>query len=227
MKAAPHWLARGVGSSAVTPGLLLLAVAATLWGMGTPLGGAGASQIAVIILSMLLVGLGCGALSLVRPQRAGLSPPYIMLSLGFGGMLIGLLVDVLQAGPARLASLCTQAAPLDFFDSLQLHMAFLPAMHAGMLTGGLLAIPSLRLLRQHCGRYLCSVLAQNLLCSGWMLLGMTAGAIWLVRWQVALGNSSLTAMLGGMFVGMTWGMVLSVALYRAFFAWRLRAQPWE
>ncbi|MBJ7469244.1 MAG: hypothetical protein JHD06_10605, partial [Rhodoferax sp.] len=49
----------------------------------------------------------------------------------------------------------------------------------------------------------------------------------LVRWQVALGNSSLTAMLGGMFVGMTWGMVVSVALYRAFFAWRLRAQPWE
>jgi hypothetical protein len=74
---------------------------------------------------------------------------------------------------------------------------------------------------------LCSVLTQNLLCSGWMLLGMTAGAIWLVRWQVALGNSSLTAMLGGMFVGMTWGMVVSVALYRAFFAWRLRAQPWE
>ncbi len=32
-------------------------------------------------------------------------------------------------------------------------------------------------------------------------------------------------MLGGMFVGMTWGMVLSVALYRGFFAWRQRARP--
>jgi len=29
-------------------------------------------------------------------------------------------------------------------------------------------------------------------------------------------------MLGGMFVGMTWGMVASVALYRAFFALRNR-----
>jgi hypothetical protein len=29
-------------------------------------------------------------------------------------------------------------------------------------------------------------------------------------------------MLGGMFMGMTWGMVLSVALYRGFFAWRDR-----
>jgi hypothetical protein len=227
MKAAPHWLARGAGSAAITPGLLLLAVGATLWGLGVPGAIPGLSQATVILVSLALVAAGCAALSLVRPQRAGLSPPYIMLSLGFGGMLIGLLVDVLQAGPARLASLCAQAAPLDFFDSLQLHMAFLPAMHAGMLTGGLLAIPSLRLLRQHCGRYLCSVLTQNLLCSGWMLLGMTAGAIWLVRWQVALGNSSVTAMLGGMFVGMTWGMVVSVALYRAFFAWRLRAQPWE
>jgi hypothetical protein len=227
MKTAPHWLARGAGSAAITPGVLLLAVGATLWGLGVPGTMPGLSQATVILVSLALVAAGCAALSLVRPQRAGLSPPYIMLSLGFGGMLMGLLVDVLQAGPARLESLCNQAAPLDFFDSLQLHMAFLPAMHAGMLTGGLLAIPSLRLLRQHCGRYLCSVLTQNLLCSGWMLLGMTAGAIWLVRWQVALGNSSLTAMLGGMFVGMTWGMVVSVALYRAFFAWRLRAQPWE
>jgi hypothetical protein len=61
---------------------------------------------------------------------------------------------------------------------------------------------------------------QNLMCSGWMLLGMTTGAVWLLRLQLALGSPSITAMLGGMFVGMTWGMVLSVALYRSYFLWR-------
>jgi hypothetical protein len=104
-----------------------------------------------------------------------------------------------------------------------LHLEFLPGMHVGMLVGGLLAIPSLRLLRSHCGRYLCSLLAQNLMCSGWMLVGMTTGALWLSRWQAESAVSSLTGMLGSMFVGMTWGMVLSVGLYRGFFTLRNRA----
>ena len=42
------------------------------------------------------------------------------------------------------------------------------------------------------------------------------------RWQVALGTFSLPGMLGAMFVGLTWRMVASVALYRAFFALRNR-----
>ena len=71
-------------------------------------------------------------------------------------------------------------------DSLVLHMVFLPGMHVGMLAGGLLAIPSLRMLRAHCGRYLCSLFAQNLMCSGWMLVGMTTGALWVARWQAGL-----------------------------------------
>lgn len=220
--AAPHWLVRSIGSAALTPSLLLAVVGTTLLALGVRGSAAASSYGSVIAVSLALVALGCAALTWVRPQRAGLSPPYIMLSLGFGGMLLGLGVDLLLGGPARLESLCTQSASLSFIESLELHMAFLPAMHAGMLTGGLLAIPSLRLLRQHCGRYLCSVLTQNLLCSAWMLLGMTAGALWLVRWQVASGTSSLPGMLGGMFVGMIWGMVASVALYRAFFALRNR-----
>lgn len=219
---APHWLVRSIGSAALTPSLLVATVGATLWALGVRGSAAASSYGAVIALSLVLVALGCTALTWVRPQRAGLSPPYIMLSLGFGGMLLGLGIDLLLGGPARLESLCTQSARLGLLESLELHMAFLPAMHAGMLTGGLLAIPSLRLLRQHCGRYLCSLLTQNLLCSGWMLLGMTSGALWLVRWQVAAGTSSLPGMLGGMFVGMTWGMVLSVALYRSYFSTRQR-----
>jgi hypothetical protein len=176
----------------------------------------------VIALCLLAVAAGCAALSWIRPQRAGLSPPHVMLSLGFGGMLLGLLADWLHAGPAQLGNLCQQAAALSLSESFSLHVRYLPGMHIGMLLGGLLAIPSLRMMRAHCGRYLCSVLTQNLLCSGWMLLGMTLGAVWLVRLQTALGTPSLTGMLGGMFVGMTWGMVGSVALYRQFFAWRSR-----
>ena len=58
---------------------------------------------------------------------------------------------------------------------------------------------------------------------------MTGGALWLARWQLTSGtstvNDGLSGMLGGMFAGMTWGMVLSVALYRGFFAWRNHAEP--
>lgn len=222
----PHWLARGIGSAALTPALLVSVVGFTLWALTKPssLGGTSTSW-SLMVLTLAAVAAGCAALAWIRPQRAGLSPPHVMLSLGFGGMLLGLLYDIVQSGPARLDNLCSQSAGLGFMDSLALHIAFLPGMHAGMLAGGLLAIPSLRLLRPHCGRYLCSLFAQNLMCSGWMLIGMTAGALWLSRWQLATGTSTLPGMLGGMFVGMTWGMVLSVALYRGFFAWRSRSEP--
>ncbi len=222
----PHWLARSIGSAALTPALLVGVVGLTLWSLGRSSSLAGSNQAWLIALTLAAVAAGCAALAWIRPQRAGLSPPHVMLSLGFGGMLLGLLYDVAQAGPARLDSLCSQSAGLSFMDSLALHMELLPGMHMGMLAGGLLAIPSLRLLRPHCGRYLCSLLTQNLMCSGWMLLGMTAGALWLARWQLNSGtstfNSGLSGMLGGMFVGMTWGMVLSVALYRSFFTLRNR-----
>lgn len=221
----PHWIARSIGSATFTPALLVVAVGLTLWSLGRSSVLPGSAQPLLIGLTLLVVSAGCAALAWIRPQRAGLSPPHVMLSLGFGGMLLGLLWDVLQSGPARLDSLCAQSGGLGFYNSLLLHLEFLPGMHAGMLAGVLLAIPSLRVLRPHCGRYLCSLLAQNLMCSGWMLLGMTGGALWLARWQTSTANTStLPGMLGGMFAGMTWGMVLSVALYRGFFAWRNRAR---
>jgi hypothetical protein len=220
---SPNWLARGIGSAALTPVLLLAVVGITLWLVDRQVALLAVdSRFFVILLSLLAVAAGCLALSWVRPQRAGLSPPHVMLSLGFGGMLLGLMVDLAGAGPAQLGSLCQQSAALSTWQSFLLHVQYLPGMHLGMLLGGLLAIPSLRMLRSHCGRYLCSLLVQNILCSGWMLLGMTLGAVWLVRLQLALGTPSITAMLGGMFVGMTWGMVLSVALYRSYFSLRRR-----
>jgi hypothetical protein len=217
---APHWLAKSVGSAAFSPAVLVMLVGLTMWLAGRKADIFDPGQLLVVVASLLAVLAGCAALSWIRPQRAGLSPPHVMLTLGFGGMLTGLLFDVVQAGPERLQSLCTQASSMSFIDSMSLHFAFLPGMHAGMLAGGILAIPSLRLLRPDCGRYLCSLFAQNLLCSSWMLVGMTAGALWLSRWQISGGTSTLPGMLGGMFVGMTWGMVVSVALYRGFFALR-------
>jgi len=219
----PHWLVRGFGSATFTPTVLVSLAGVTLWSLRRSASIMEGEQLAVILLTLAAVALGCAALAWVRPQRAGLSPPHIMLSLGFGGMLLGLLYDSVHAGPARLNDLCAQSAALGFFDSLALHLEFLPGMHTGMLAGGLLAIPGLRLLRPHCGRYLCSLFVQNLMCSSWMLIGMTAGALWLSRWQLTAGTSTLPGMLGGMFVGMTWGMVISVALYRGFFILRNRA----
>lgn len=219
-----HWIARSIGSASTTPALLVLLVGLTLlWISGVDRMVPGA-QGSLIGATVLLVGLGCATLAAVRPQRAGLSPPHVMLSMGFGGMLLGLLWDVISGGADRLASLCVQSASMHLYDSFWLHVAYLPGMHLGMLAGGLLAIPSLRILRPHCGRYLCSLFAQNVMCSAWMLLGMTLGALCLVRVQTQSTGSTVAGMLGGMFVGMTWGMVVSVGLYRLFFHLR-RAHP--
>jgi len=217
-----HWIARSIGSASITPALLVLLVGLTLLWIGQVDRMLPGVQGTLIGTAVLLVGLGCAALAAVRPQRAGLSPPHVMLSLGFGGMLLGLLWDVLDGGADRLASLCSQSATLNLYDSFWLHVAYLPGMHLGMLAGGLLAIPSLRVLRPHCGRYLCSLFAQNVMCSAWMLIGMTLGALWLVRVQTLSTGSTVAGMLGGMFVGMTWGMVVSVGLYRLFFQLRQR-----
>jgi hypothetical protein len=216
----PHWLARSIGSAVFTPAILIVAVAVSLISLSRTPTRIDSTMQLVVLVTLVLIAVGCAALAWIRPQRVGLSPPHVMLSLGFGGMLLGLLYDVSQAGPERMNNLCAQSSYASFFESLQLHLAFLPGMHAGMLAGGLLAIPSLRILRPHCGRYLCSLFAQNLMCSGWMLMGMALGAIWLSRWPVVPDTYALPGMLGGMFIGMTWGMVISVALYRTFFLWQ-------
>ncbi len=143
-----------------------------------------------------------------------------MLALGLAGMLLGLLFDLARSGAAPLGGLCAQPGSLDLLQALRLHLLFLPCMHAGMLAGGLLAIPVLRRPRPRCRRWLCSLFTQNLLCTSWMVLGMTWGGLWLARWPAPLGTDTLPGMLAGMVGGMTWGMVASVALYRGFFAWR-------
>jgi hypothetical protein len=61
------------------------------------------------------------------------------------------------------------------------------------------------------------MLTQNILCSSWMLVGMTLGSTLFVQSIRSMNGMSVDKMLGGMFTGMVWGMVVSVGLYRLFF----------
>lgn len=178
--------------------------------------GAGDGDFILLVLTLVGVVSGCAALAWLRPQRVGLSPPNVMLSLGIGGMLLGLYWDTTRVPIPTLASLCVSSSPLGLLDSMRFHAGLFPGMHALMLVGGISAIPTLRLLRPECRR-LCSMVTQNMLCSSWMLIGMTFGSTLFVQSINSVNGMSVDKMLGGMFTGMVWGMVVSVGLYRAFF----------
>lgn len=199
------------------PAGLLAIVAAALWITGAP----GERQAGLIGVALAGVGSGCLALALLRPQRAGLSPPNVMLGLGIGGMSLGLAIDVWRTPLAMIEALCATSSDRGFVEAMLFHAQLLPAMHLLMVAGGLAAIPTLRVLRPECRR-LCSMLTQNALCSTWMLVGMTAGATLFAQSVTSLAGLALDRMLGGMFTGMVWGMVVSVSAYRLFFIARDR-----
>jgi len=171
-------------------------------------------------LQMLATGgavlFGAAALGWLRPPRVGLTAPQAMLLLGAIGMLLGLMVDAHATELRLLASLCG-AADRNVWDMMQVHWALLPWMHVGMWVGGFAAIPLLRAIRPTCRKQYCVHLAQNIACSAWMSVGMSAGALLTEYLASQSGASSPASMLGGMFSGMVWGMVASVALYRLYF----------
>ena len=138
-------------------------------------------------------------------------------------MVGGLAYDARAGGFAALASVCLAGAG-DFLATLRLHWQQLPAMHLGMIAGGLATVPLLRILRKGCRRQFCARLAQNLACSAWMVAGMTAGTLAFMRLAAWAGGRSSAAMLGGMFSGMVWGMVASVSIYRLWF-WSSEIRP--
>ncbi|MGB7543082.1 MAG: hypothetical protein WBM28_13840 [Burkholderiales bacterium] len=177
--------------------------------------------LAVTALSVLS---GFAALGWLRPARVGITAPQAMLLLGTLGMLCGLTWDTRSVGLEALASLCAVRAP-DWVEIARLHLEWLPAMHAGMIAGGLAALVLLRRARHGCRRQFCARFVQNLACSGWMLAGMSAGVALYYRLAPLLGGSGASAMLGGMIGGMIWGMVVSVALYRLYCAaWSVRTR---
>ena len=115
VKPQAHWLARGIGSATTAPLLLLAIVGVTLWLLERSTQPVKQSAL-LILAALLVVAAGCAALAWVRPERAGLSPPHVMLSLGFGGMLLGLLYDFFQNGPDRLGTLCAQSGNLELIN---------------------------------------------------------------------------------------------------------------
>jgi len=183
--------------------------------------GAGTSGASLLLPTLAGVISGCAALAWLRPQRVGLSPPNVMLSLGIGGMLLGLFWDTTRVPLAVLDALCVTNSPAGLLDSMIFHANLFPGMHALMVIGGISAIPTLRRLRPECRR-LCSMLTQNILCSSWMLVGMTLGSTLFVQSIRSINGIAVDKMLGGMFAGMVWGMVISVGLYRLFFVIRDR-----
>jgi hypothetical protein len=195
--------------------LLLLAAA---W--GTQIAASGLSDPLTALFTGVVVLAGCAALGWLRPAHVGVTAPQAMMMLGALGMLAGLAVDAHGLGLEVLASLCTSASALGLTTLLRLHLEWLPAMHVGMAVGGLAAIPLLRLARPHCRRQLCARLAQNLACSGWMIVGMSAGTLFAHQLTSFGGPLGVSGMLGSMFAGMVWGMVVSVMLYRSYFHWR-------
>jgi hypothetical protein len=158
---------------------------------------------------------GFVALGWLRPARVGITAPQAMMLLGTLGMLAGLALDVQRAGLAAVASLCAASTP-DFLAIARLHLEWLPAMHVGMVLGGLGALVWLRRVRPGCRRQFCARFAQNIACSAWMLAGMVAGVVAYYRVAAWLGPTGVPAMLGGMIGGMVWGMVISVTIYRVY-----------
>jgi hypothetical protein len=163
--------------------------------------------VAAILAGLLL-------LARLRPARGGLTSPQWMLLLGAVGMAGGMAVDARSGGLATLAALC--AGPADLKGMLALHLDQLPLAHLGMVAGGLVVVPLMPKLRRGCRRQLCARLGQNLLCSGWMVVGMAAGSLLFLELAGWFGvvRAPLTV-LAGMFAGMVWGMVASVSLVQA------------
>ena len=169
---------------------------------------------------------GFAALGWLRPTRVGITAPQAMMLLGTLGMLGGLAIDAHRSGLVAIATLCAAHAP-DFLALAKLHLEWLPAMHVGMVAGGMGALAWLRRTRPGCRRQFCARFLQNIACSGWMMVGMVVGVMVYYRIAAWIGSvGSVTEMLGGMIGGMVWGMVVSVSIYRGYVSLRVAAtQP--
>ncbi|HYA65933.1 MAG TPA: hypothetical protein VEE84_04555 [Burkholderiaceae bacterium] len=211
MRAAnPAW-SRATSSAIAAAGLLLLLG----WAWRLAATGGEHESVWVQLTALAIVG-GYVALGWLRSARVGITAPQIMLLLGAAGMVGGLAFDERTGGVTALVSLC-QAGTGDFVRTMGLHWHLLPATHWGMILGGLATVPLLRFLRRGCRRQFCARLVQNLACSAWMIVGMSAGAVGFLQLATWGGGRGAAPMLGGMFAGMVWGMVASVAIYRLWF----------
>jgi hypothetical protein len=174
-------------------------------------------------LGVALILAGLLVLARLRPARGGLTSPQWMLLLGAIGMAAGMAVDARVGGLETLAALCS--GPSDLAGMVALHLSQLPLAHLGMLAGGLVVVPLMPKLKRGCRRQLCAQMGQNLVCSGWMVVGMAAGSLVfleLAGWAGAVREPA--GVLAGMFAGMVWGMVASVLLVQTLVRMSLGAR---
>ena len=172
-----------------------------------------------LVVTGLAIVSGFVVLGRLQSTRTGMTAPQTMLLLGVLGMLAGLLLDARGPGLDALMSLCSTSGSVGFVTAMTLHWTWLPLMHVGMAMGGLSVIPLMRFSRSRCGRPLCGRIVQNIGCCAWMIAGMTCGAL---LYQRIAGAASIfgegpAGMLGSMFAGMVWGMVVGVVLIRFYF----------
>jgi hypothetical protein len=145
--------------------------------------------------------------------------PLLMLFLSLSGMAIGLAVDCGSIAPSTLTSLCT-AGFASFGTMIAAHWSVLPATHAMMFAGALLACA----MTETTGRPSVDApgpasigrrLGIDALCFIAMLLGMWAAA-WLAPFaarglDIGLSFGGLVAL---MIFGMAIGMAVAVPLHR-------------
>jgi hypothetical protein len=172
-----------------------------------------------LALTPCLIGSGLFALRRLRSTSPGAAH---MLLFGMLGMLAGLMLDLRGARLELVTSLCGGSAAAGFPQVLFLHWNSLPAMHIGMLSGGLVALPFARF-RWFARRRMRSPwavdIARHAVCAVCMFAGMSVGALACQRLAALLAVSAAPSrgavvMLAGMFAGMVWGMVLHAALHR-------------
>ena len=138
-----------------------------------------------------------------------------LLLLGLAGMPLGLLLDLHGPGLDILSSLCRTDAGPDLLATLQLHWMWLPAMHVGMVM-----LP-LGWSARHCRA---APLLRQLVCSAWMMAGMTGGAM--AAGMLSGWPATPVGMLFMMCAGMACGMLVGRAMRRLFFLSRfLRGKP--
>ncbi len=195
---------RAVPFTPALAGLLLLAGAA--WCLTTSSPGPGARWLG---LGSLGIAAGCQVLARLQPGPA----PLAMLLASALGMLAGLAVDGQAGRIAGMLSICG-AWDAGYGTLLWLHLQRLPAAHLGMVLGGLATLPAWCPGTAGGWRRRSAQAAANLLASGWMLLGMTAGTCVYRQLGVWVGPPGATALLGGMLAGMAWGMAAAAGASR-------------
>jgi uncharacterized membrane protein YfcA len=117
------------------------------------------------------------------------------------GMAAGLGIDDYDGRVATLAEVCATGG-LSFASLIQLHWQELPAMHAGMIIGAIVAIPRWRGPDETMRRAV--EILRAMLCYASMLIGMEA-AMWIIPGTYNANQPGATML--AMMLGMTCGLL--------------------